>query len=373
MAVSMFTKIIIVIVICLILLFVWTGTAYGTMRLLFFSKPSCETSVGIFRNVASTVDEVLLNPENVQREYITLENGCDLVGFSKGVGVVAPPESCYDKTCLCLCRNRDCINPVGSCKEFNIEFIKGDSNIGVDNLFIRGGTEFMKLKISAEGGGVRISEGGSYDSIKVGSKDSEGIEQYDDQIKAAINSNSEVYVSENLVKGLINQESSGEYDVVSSCGAVGLMQLMPCTARERGVGDLYGLDKSYKDSKYIDCAKIANGDEPNCNEEYAKDLIKERDEILKGIKDPKIELVKLDGRFDPETNINAGVAYLASLLKKYKGDEALALAAYNAGPTTVDKKCGSTFESCSGLSSETEDYVPKVLAYKKYFDEVALA
>ena len=44
--------------------------------------------------------------------------------------------------------------------------------------------------------------------------------------------------------------------------------------------------------------------------------------------------------YDPAENIRAGVAYLKSLLSRFGNDVSLALAAYNAGPTAVDKAGG---------------------------------
>src|SRR5207248_9874537 len=41
--------------------------------------------------------------------------------------------------------------------------------------------------------------------------------------------------------------------------------------------------------------------------------------------------------FDPGDNVRAGVGYLRELLDRYENNEELALAAYNAGPTAVDK------------------------------------
>ena len=49
------------------------------------------------------------------------------------------------------------------------------------------------------------------------------------------------------------------------------------------------------------------------------------------------ELMGVKDSFDPGQNIDGGSHYLSDLLKKYKNDITLALAAYNAGPDTVDK------------------------------------
>lgn len=105
-----------------------------------------------------------------------------------------------------------------------------------------------------------------------------------------------------LVKGLIEAESGFDPMAESSAGAKGLMQLMDATAASLGVTD----------------------------------------------------------SFDPEQNIDAGVRFLSSLIERYQ-DEGLALAAYNAGPGTVDKAGGIPD------IAETQVYVPRVLAYRDQF------
>jgi soluble lytic murein transglycosylase len=106
-------------------------------------------------------------------------------------------------------------------------------------------------------------------------------------------------VSFPLLKAIIKAESDFDPHAVSKKGATGLMQIMP---------------------------------------ENFKPL---------GIRDP----------FDPWENINAGARYFKQMYDRFKGKLALSLAAYNAGPTAVDRyKTIPPYE-------ETEEYVRRVLKY----------
>ncbi len=70
----------------------------------------------------------------------------------------------------------------------------------------------------------------------------------------------------------------------------------------------------------------------------------------------------VSNRRDPKQNIYGGSRYLRYLLKLFKNDLSLALAAYNAGEGTV-KKYGNKIPPYK----ETRNYVKKVIKYyKKY-------
>jgi soluble lytic murein transglycosylase-like protein len=101
-----------------------------------------------------------------------------------------------------------------------------------------------------------------------------------------------------LLTAVVGQESGFRQRAISGAGAMGLMQLMPETARELGV------------------------------------------------RDP----------FDPAQNLDGGAKYLRGLIDRYHGHLDLALAAYNAGPGAVDRYGGVP------PYRETQSYVANILA-----------
>ncbi len=118
-----------------------------------------------------------------------------------------------------------------------------------------------------------------------------------------------------LIRAVMQAESGFNPNAVSSAGAKGLMQLMDGTAQGLGVDD----------------------------------------------------------SLDPEQNVFGGTKYLSGLLKKYNGNEAIAAAAYNAGPGRVDH-LGITDQASldvnfERLPSETQTYVKRVMENREKWTE----
>jgi soluble lytic murein transglycosylase len=125
-------------------------------------------------------------------------------------------------------------------------------------------------------------------------------------------------VDPDLAEALVWVESRGDARARSRVGALGLLQLMPATARE--VADREGIP------------------------------LREEEDLL-----------------DPGVNARIGLIYLRDMLRRFEGDERLALAAYNAGPGRVERWRRSRPELASEALvrevafDETRDHVNRVL------------
>lgn len=148
-------------------------------------------------------------------------------------------------------------------------------------------------------GGVVESSSGDISGEIISTKST----NYEDLIQTA---SAKYGVPVDLIKAVIDTESSFNPNVVSSAGAKGLMQLMDGTASGLGVSD----------------------------------------------------------PFDPAQSIDGGVRYLSYQLNRFDGQEKLALAAYNAGPGRVAKLGVSTdqelLQNLTQLPKETQSYITKI-------------
>jgi soluble lytic murein transglycosylase-like protein len=112
-------------------------------------------------------------------------------------------------------------------------------------------------------------------------------------------------VDKDLINAVIKQESSFDPRSTSSSGAMGLMQLMPGTAKELGVTNAYDIGQ----------------------------------------------------------NVDGGTKYLRGLLDMYGNSKELALSAYNAGSGTLNSRGVKDKSDIDKLPYETRDYVKKVMKY----------
>ena len=137
----------------------------------------------------------------------------------------------------------------------------------------------------------------------------------------------EVELDPSVLRGLVRQESVFDAGARSHAGAVGLMQLMPSTAKS--------LSRSVLHSRY-------------------------RNDFL----------------YDPGANAALGAAYLKRLIGQFDGSTVLALAAYNGGPSRIARIARENprlsedelFESIPIF--ETRDYVRRVLLYSESYREL---
>lgn len=135
------------------------------------------------------------------------------------------------------------------------------------------------------------------------SKKFHSTDKYDDLISDA---SKEFNVDSRLLKAMIKAESDFDPRAISRKGAMGLMQIMP----------------------------------------------------------ENFKMLNLKNPFDPWQNIRAGAQYFKKLYKRFNGKLALSLAAYNAGPTAVDR-----YKRIPPYQ-ETEEYVRRVLRYYRTFKQI---
>lgn len=143
------------------------------------------------------------------------------------------------------------------------------------------------------------ASGASFASLLENAVNKSGAQKSTDMNEIFNRAAEEYHVPVNLLKAVAKAESGFDPDAVSGCGAQGVMQLMPSTARSLGV----------------------------------------------------------QNAFDAEQNIMGGAKYLSWMLDRYDGNPKLALAAYNAGSGNVAKYGGVP------PFKETQNYVNRVLNY----------
>ncbi len=146
---------------------------------------------------------------------------------------------------------------------------------------------------------IRLGPSSSREAYKDATNELKAVLLMPDSYKEHVRKAAEFYkLPVELLHAVMVVESAVRSDALSSKGAAGLMQLMPGTAKDMYVRDVWA----------------------------------------------------------PEQNIDGGARYLRTLANQYDGDLLLTLAAYNAGPEAVRRAGGVP------NIPETREYVRKVLA-----------
>ncbi len=158
-----------------------------------------------------------------------------------------------------------------------------------------------------------------------------------------------------LVMAVIRQESLFGHFVVSDIGAVGVMQIIPPTARYLGMKTLiYPSDYDRLLVTFLGGSGRARESALRKLKSYAKTL-------RRGYKQSRGAMKARDERFDTERNIQAGCRYLA-MLEKRLGSIDLALAGYYAGPSAIRRR---------GLSRPVRRYVAQVKDFYQNYQQTA--
>jgi hypothetical protein len=202
-------------------------------------------------------------------------------------------------------------------------------------------------------------------------------------IESATEKGGSVYRTDPLLfLALMKKESSFRPRAVSYVGAAGLTQLMPQTALDLGLKDVY-LPDYYKKAGELSRTEremrakareillsISKRDDTHTAKQAREHMNKSikagenRKELLKRYK-KELTDGRNDDRFDTKKVIEAGYIYFTRLMKSYDGDISLALSSYNAGQHRVKEFDGlPPFSETIGFRNLILHY------YSEYLEEL---
>ena len=272
-----------------------------------------------------------------------------------------------------------------TCHGINIKnYPLTDKNVRFVNYVFNG---FLKEAAQEEKNKYDLDLAGDYESIgSYNWKDAAGFgaSEYAGLLEAALKKlGDSIYpVDPLLFMALMKRESGFDSKAVSSVGAAGLTQIMPQTAKDIGMINIFmpeyyqeavSLIKKERDAKNSALSTLYEINEENGLQfaEKARKLMQESLELgrekTKLFEKYENELVKNhnDDRLHSALSIEYGLKYFSGLMKRYNGDISLALASYNAGEFRV--------KDFNGIPpyKETVGFRNKILQfYREYLDKI---
>ena len=268
-------------------------------------------------------------------DYFIFSPNWYLTSFSKDSINKGPPEFCKNKDCACirqesgdnwLKRNYFCVTLKKK--------ISSDGN-DLDRMISQ-----MKITfISKEESYTVVSIANAPVPAEIKAYQQERLVKFVDDIKrlgydefiknAALKENTDA----NLVRAIMFQETGGHIGsdpLVGPCGEAGLMQFMPGTALGYGM-------KIFEDANFTSCQ--------DKNKNIKPDVAAYRERLKTAVSGKTIaQAAVIDGRFDPEKNINGAVKHIKGLYVEYEGNIQPTIAAYNRGGRIKEDCCPASGE-----------------------------
>lgn len=309
-------------------------------------------------NMMKTISE--LNEDNAKSMNLFAPKGWKIISFDKSHnqnGNNFKPTKFFGKNVLCICKSDEC----KFCSMTELPLKNGDNlvNIEIDVSYLIFLKTKDKINLNKQYN-LEITELTETEKQQILSSNIEITTNFGNEISFVTDQTyskvKEYFTTkkewENIIRALIQQESSGNHRAISYAGAVGLTQLMPQTAKEKGL-NVYGDEEG-------DLCRYPSERDETARQNYANCM----KNIIIGKTDS--ELIALDERFDKTKNILIGSNYLADNIVYLKSIN-LGIAAYYAGPSAVEKSCSISNQImiCQGFEKATprpEQYVEQIIS-----------
>lgn len=240
------------------------------------------------------------------------------------------PSDFFGKNTLCICEKgrikKSCYPEI--CRQISMPLMKEGNpafiKIGFKDLYFTNMKDYFEVSDKV----IEITEPTDEEKIEFASTTADIEEKYSsiNEIAAKHYPDVKGYFNDaddlkKFIEAIIDVESGGDPDIKSECGAAGMMQLMPDTAKK-------DLSMNVPDYALV-CSGNCEGNYKGCSHAFECNRVT-----------PEKCRETEDERFDALKNIDAGTRYIIGLINKFK-DIQLALAAYNAGQGNVQEDCGS--------------------------------